>query len=57
VKQRAAEGDMEAQFTQGYRLVSETYRPTGTTMGEGGRSPKADVGFALYTAQFYRQRE
>jgi hypothetical protein len=48
---------MEAQFTQGYRLVSETYRPTGTTMGEGGRSPKADVGFALYTAQFYRQRE
>jgi hypothetical protein len=52
VRQRARAGDREAQFSQGYKLVSDADEGVGTMLGEGGRSPKADVGFALCTAQF-----
>ena len=47
VKQRAGEGDMEAQWSRGYRLVSEAEGAVGTPLGTAGRSPKADVGCAL----------
>ena len=47
VKQRAAEGDREAQWTRGYQLVSEVEGAAGTPLGTAGRSPKADVGCAL----------
>ena len=49
VKQRAGEGDREAQWSLGCELMREA--GTGV-MGAAGRSPKADVGLALRTAQF-----
>ena len=52
VEQRAGAGDGEAQWSQGWRLVNEADGGAGTMLGEGGRSPKADVGFTLCTAQF-----
>jgi hypothetical protein len=51
VKQRAAKGEGEAQFSQGCFLVSEADGHVGL-MGAGGRSPKADVGLALSTCVF-----
>jgi len=50
VKRMADEGDAAAQYSQGYRLLCEAGAagmPLGMT-----RSTKADVGFALCTAQF-----
>jgi len=46
LKQRAGEGDREAQFSQGYRLVaSEADMAAGAvTFGASGRSPRTDVG-------------
>jgi len=44
LKRRAGEGDREAQWSLGYRLVSEADGPAGIEPGAGGRSPKADVG-------------
>ena len=45
VRQRAAEGDREAQFSLGYALVCEADEDGGAThVGASGRSPKADVG-------------
>jgi len=52
VKQRAGAGDREAQWSQGCRLVREADGGAGTKMGEGGRSPTADVGFALAPHSF-----
>jgi hypothetical protein len=52
VEQRAGAGDGEAQFSLGWSLVNEADGGAGTKLGEGGRSPKADVGLALCTAQF-----
>jgi len=51
VQQRAGAGDRAAQFSQGCRLVQEADGGAGTQLGESGRSPKADVRFALCTAQ------
>jgi TPR repeat protein len=50
VKQRAAEGEGEAQFSQGCRLVCEG--DDGVSMGAGGRTPMADVGPILSTEVF-----
>ena len=51
VRRRAGAGDKEAQFSLGVRLVWEADRGAGaTSLGASGRSPKADVGFALCTA-------
>ena len=48
VKQRVSAGDREAQFSLGYKLVSEADLAAGaTTLGAAGRSPKADVGLAV----------
>ena len=48
VRQRAAEGDREAQFSLGYALVCEADEDAGATLvGASGRSPTADVGLAL----------
>jgi TPR repeat protein len=48
VELRAGAGDREAQFSQGYKLMSEADRAAGaTTLGASGRSPSADVGLAL----------
>jgi len=45
VRQRAAAGDREAQFSLGCQLVSEADGgAAGTSLGAGGRSLKADVG-------------
>ena len=47
VKRRVVAGDREAQFSLGYRLVSEedvAADAGATTLGASGRSPKADVG-------------
>ena len=53
VKQRAARGEGEAQFSQGCLLVGEADGwVAGMPLGTGGRSPQADVGLELYTAQF-----
>ena len=53
VKQRAAKGEGEAQFSQGCLLVNEADRGAGIgTLGGSGRSPQADVGLEHYTAQF-----
>jgi hypothetical protein len=49
VKQRAAQGDGEAQFSQGCLLVHEADGSTGL-LGASGRSPKSDVGLAFLTA-------
>jgi hypothetical protein len=46
VKQMAAEGDGEAQYSQGCLLASAAGGNVGM-MGAGGRSPMADVGLAL----------
>ena len=51
LKHRAGEGDREAQYSQGYSLMSDAGVP-GTPLGAAGRSPKADVGLALCTALF-----
>ena len=52
MKQKAGEGDREAQWSQGFRLVSEADRAAGAThLGAAGRSAKAEVGLALCTAQ------
>jgi hypothetical protein len=50
VKKRAAEGDREAQFSEGYRLLSAA-GVAGMPPGVA-RSPQEDVGLALCTAQF-----
>ena len=52
VKQRATEGEGEAQFSQGCLLVSRADGGFGTPLGGSGRSPQADVGLELCTAQF-----
>ena len=53
VKQRAAAGDREAQFSQGYRLVCDADRDAGApTLGAAGRSSKADVALEICTARF-----
>jgi len=43
VERRAVEGDREAQYSLGYRLMSEA-GVAGMPLGAAGRSPKADVG-------------
>ena len=48
VKQRAGEGDREAQFSLGCWLMNEA-GVWATPLGAGDRSPKADVGLALCT--------
>jgi len=50
VKQGAGAGDREAQFSQGYRLLCEA--GGASTLLGAASGPKADVGFALRTAQF-----
>jgi len=50
LRQRAVEGDREAQFSLGCWLVCEADGAAGTPLGTASRSPKADVGFALRTA-------
>jgi hypothetical protein len=51
VKQRAAAGEGEAQFSQGWLLVFAADGFAGL-LGVGGRSPKADVGLAPSTYKF-----
>jgi len=51
VKQRAAKGDGEAQWSQGYLLVRQADGHAGG-IGASGRSPVADVGLALSTFTF-----
>jgi len=51
VQQRAAQGEGEAQFSQGCLLVDRADGNAGF-MGASGRSPMADVGLALFTAQY-----
>jgi len=51
VKQRAAEGEGEAQFSQGCRLVCEADGDAGLTSA-GGRSTIAEVGSKLSTEVF-----
>ena len=52
MKQRADEGDRDAQYSQGCELMGAAGGYTGV-MGAAGRSPKANVGLALYhTTQF-----
>jgi len=53
VKRKAKEGDMEAQWSMGYWLLSED-GVEGMPLGATGRSRKADVGLALCTAQFHQ---
>ena len=50
MEQRAGEGDREAQYSQGYRLVaSEADMAAGATaVGASGRSPRTDVGLLGY---------
>ena len=45
-------GEGEAQFSQGCLLVCQADGAAETPMGASGRSPIADVGLALCTAQF-----
>ena len=52
MKRKAGEGDMEAQFSLGYRLMAEAEGSAEAPLGTAGRSPKTDVGLALRTAQF-----
>jgi hypothetical protein len=55
VKQRAVEGDREAQFSHGYLLVMAAGGPAGDDIEEVGtvdRQPKLEVGLALGTARF-----
>jgi len=51
VKQGAAKGDAEAQFSLGSHLVCKADGGV-APLGSSGRSPRADVGLALCTAQF-----
>ena len=51
VKQMAAKGEGEAQFSQGYLLVCEADGDAGS-FGSGGRSPVAVVGLTLTTYMF-----
>ena len=48
VKQKAAKGEGEAQFSRGCMLVSEADGNAGL-LGASGRSPMADVGLVLST--------
>jgi hypothetical protein len=48
VKQRAANGEGEAQFSQGCLLVNEADGHVGL-LGASGRSPLADVGLEFST--------
>ena len=49
VKQRAAQGDREAQWSMGFGLVNAADGAAGaTTVGAAGRSPRADVGFVVF---------
>jgi hypothetical protein len=52
LKQRAGAGDREPQWSLGFQLLSAADGVAGTPLGAAGRSPEADVGLALYTAQF-----
>ena len=54
VKQLAEEGNRAAQFSQGYKLMSEAESDAGFAggLGASGRSPKADVGLSLYIDTF-----
>ena len=52
VRQRAAAGDREAQFSLGYYLMLVADGGAGRPLGVAGRSPKADVRLAICTAQF-----
>jgi hypothetical protein len=51
VKRRAAQGDREALFSWGIRVMSEAPGVVGAPlpMGAGGRSPKAEAGFKRHT--------
>jgi len=49
VRQMAAKGEGEAQYSQGFLLVSRADGDRGTPLGASGRSPMADVGLALST--------
>jgi hypothetical protein len=57
VKQRAGEGDKEAQWSMGFWLTREAEGVAGTPLGTASRSSKADVGLALRTAQFLVARK
>ena len=49
MKRRAANGEGEAQFSHGCMLVCEADGGGGLrARGEGGRSPKAEVGLHLH---------
>jgi len=48
VKRKAAEGDREAQFSWGVRVMSEAAGVSGVHIGSGGRSPKAEAGLELW---------
>jgi hypothetical protein len=51
VQLRAGAGDREAQFSQGYKLLSEADVAAGaTSLGAAGKPPSADVGLTLCTA-------
>ena len=52
VKQRAGEGDREAQWSLGCRLMREAEGAAGTPVGTSGRSRQADVGLSPRTVQF-----
>ena len=52
VKQKAAQGDGEAQFSQGCLLVSRADGNVGDLLGASGRSPVADVGLAPPTYSY-----
>jgi hypothetical protein len=49
VRQLAGEGNRTAQFSLGYKLMSEAEFDAGATggLGASGRSPKADVGLSM----------
>jgi len=49
VRQLADDGNRAAQFSQGYKLMSEAGIDAGATggLGASGRSPKADVGLSM----------
>jgi hypothetical protein len=55
VRQRAREGDREAQWSRGHWLMCEAagggHLNVGERIGAAGRSPKADVGLALSTGR------
>ena len=51
VKQRAAKGEGEAQFSLGFLMVYDEDGNTGL-LGASGRSPMADVGLKLSTYVF-----